>query len=127
MKNINIGRGIAVLLTSTLLLGGCSSTEQAIEEEREAIDNCSHVIVNFGNQTIIFKECEGQDDFDVNILMGNSVYFTVDDETGNVLAGRSYDYTSYSTDHRLTNEMEQKLVEEGAQVYKITKITGAIY
>lgn len=59
--------------------------------------------------------------------MGNSVYFTVDDETGNVLAGRSYDYTSYSTDHRLTNEMEQKLVEEGAQVYKITKITGAIY
>lgn len=42
MKNINIGRGIAVLLTSTLLLGGCSNTEQATEEEREAIDNCSH-------------------------------------------------------------------------------------
>lgn len=101
--------------------------EQAIEGEREAIDNCSQVIVNFGNQTIIFKECEGQDDFDVNIRMGNSVNFTVDDETGNVLAGRSYDYTSYSTDHRLTNEMEQKLVEDGAKVYKINQIMGAIY
>ena len=31
MKNCNIGRGIAVLLTSTVLLGGCSSTEQAID------------------------------------------------------------------------------------------------
>ena len=48
------------------------------------------------------------------------------DRTGSVLAGRSGDYTSYSTNHQLTNEMEQKLVEEGAQVYKITKITGAI-
>ena len=55
MKNCNIGRGIAVLLTSTVLLGGCSSTEQAIEEKRVPIDNCRHVIVNFGNQKIIFK------------------------------------------------------------------------
>lgn len=75
----------------------------------------------------IFKECEGQDDFNVNIYIGDNVRFTVDDETGSVLAGRSGDYTSYSTNHQLTNEMEQKLVEEGAQVYKITKITGAIY
>ena len=127
MKNCNIGRGIAVLLTSTVLLGGCSSTEQAIEEKRVPIDNCRHVIVNFGNQKIIFKECEGQDDFNVNIYIDDNVRFTVDDETGSVLAGRSGDYTSYSTNHQLTNEMEQKSVEEGAQVYKITKITGAIY
>ena len=60
MKNINIGRGIAVLLTSTLLLGGCSSTEQAIEEEREAIDNCSHVIVNFGNQRLFLKNVKNK-------------------------------------------------------------------
>lgn len=83
-------------MTSTLLLGGCSSTEQAIEEEREAIDNCSHVIVNFGNQTIIFKECEGQDNFDVNIYIGDAVRFTVDDEIGSILASKSGNYTKSS-------------------------------
>ncbi len=33
MKNCNIGRGIAVLLTSTVLLGGCGKVEETKKEE----------------------------------------------------------------------------------------------
>lgn len=33
MKNCNIGRGLAVLLTSTVLLGGCGKVEETKKEE----------------------------------------------------------------------------------------------
>ena len=130
MKNMNIGRGTAALLASTILLGGCSSTGQTKKYHRPE-DNCSHVIINFGNQTIIFKECEGQEvqgDFDLSIKVTDDyAKFIIDGETGSVLIGKSSDYTSYCTDHQLTNEMEKKLVEDGAKVYKITEITGSEY
>ena len=39
MKNCNIGRGLAVLLTSTVLLGGCGKVEETKKEEtKEAVD-----------------------------------------------------------------------------------------
>ena len=59
MKNCNIGRGIAVLLTSTVLLGGCGKVEQTKKEEIKTpeitTEECEHLIVDFGNQTVIFK------------------------------------------------------------------------
>lgn len=64
MKNCNIGRGLAVLLTSTVLLGGCSSTEQAIEEKRVPIDNCRHVIVILVIKRLFLKNAK-----DKTILM----------------------------------------------------------
>lgn len=130
MKNMNIGRGTAALLASTILLGGCSSTEQTKKYHRPE-DNCSHIIVNFGNQTTIFKECEGQEvqgDFDLSIhVTDDYAKFMINGETGSILIGKSSDYTSYYTDHQLTNEMEKKLVEDGAKVYKINEIIGTIY
>ena len=59
MKSFDIGRGLAVLLTSTVLLSGCSKTEEnklEIKTPEITTEECEHLIVDFGNQTVIFKE-----------------------------------------------------------------------
>ena len=67
MKNCNIGRGIAVLLTATTILSGCTKTEEEkkteIKTPEVTTEECEHLIIDFGNQTVIFKECEGYGQF----------------------------------------------------------------
>ena len=68
MNRMQIFAGIAVLATSAVLFSGCSGESQTASTENTGSEqsatstenkDCKHLIVNFGNQTVIFRECEG--------------------------------------------------------------------
>ena len=128
MNRMQIFAGIATLATTITLLSGCSgesknaSTENTgSEQSATSTENkdCKHLIVNFGNQTVIFRECEGYT-FDLHGINGCVDYKIISD--GDILIyGSASDYNYYLTDHEQVEEIEQEAIENGAYVFKLQK------
>ena len=126
MKNCNIGRGIAVLLTSTVLLGGCGKVEETKKEEIKTseitTEECEHLIVDFGNQTVIFKECEGYEIYCRAQINGGLAEYTIKDNNDTLLiSGYTTEFNDYTTSHNQVDEIEQQAIANGAYVYKLQK------
>lgn len=126
MKNCNIGRGIAVFLTSTVLLGGCGKVEETKKEEIKTpeitTEECEHLIVDFGNQTVIFKECEGYEIYCRAQTNSGLAEYTIKDNNDTLLiSGYTTEFNDYTTSHNQVDEIEQQAIANGAYVYKLQK------
>lgn len=125
MKSFNIGRGLAVLLTSTVLLSGCSKTEEnklEIKTPEITTEECEHLIVDFGNQTVIFKECEGYEIYCSSQTNSGLAEYTIKDNDDNILiSGYTTEFNDYMTSHNQVDEIEERAIDNGAYVYKLQK------
>lgn len=140
MKKCNVFKGTLVLLTTVTLLSGCNKTEEEKKSEIEAsevtteeekkseieaseatTEKCEHLIVDFGNQTVIFKECEGYDISCISRLDSGLAKYTITDGNEVLLSGYTTEFNDYYTSHNTMNEIEQKAIDKGAYVYKLQK------
>ena len=140
MNRIQIFAGIAALATSAVLFSGCSGesktastentgSEQSVtstentgsEQSVTSTENkdCEHLIVNFGKQTVIFRECE---DYRINCsrIEGTATYSIVDDGEF-LISGITSEFNHYVTKHEQVEEIEQEAIENGAYVFKLQK------
>lgn len=128
MNRMQIFAGIAVLATSAVLFSGCSGESQTASTENTGSEqsatsteneDCKHLIVNFGNQTVIFRECEGYK-LDLQGNYGSIEYKIISD--GDILiSGDTSEYNGYVTNHEQVEEIEQEALENGAYVFKLLK------
>ena len=119
MNRMQIFAGITVLATTVALFPGCSGEIQTASTENTGSEECNHIIINFGNQPVIFRECEGYT-FDLHGINGCVDYKIISD--GDILIyGSASDYNYYLTDHEQVEEIEQEAIENGAYVFKLQK------
>lgn len=125
MKKLNISRKIAVLLTTTTLLSGCTTAPEEKKTETTPVETtteeCEHLIVDFGNQTVIFKECEGYEISCNAIRNSGLAKYTIKNKSEVLISGYTTQFNDYTTDHNQTDEIEKKAIENGAYVYKLQK------
>ena len=130
MNRMQIFAGIATLATTATLLSGCSgesknaSTENTgSEQSATSTENkdCEHLIVNLGNQTVIFRECEG---YGINCSAnknGGTATYSIIDDGEYLISGFTSEYNGYVTNHEQVEEIEQEALENGAYVFKLLK------
>ena len=128
MNRVQIFAEIAALATTVTLLSGCSGKSSIVSTENTGSEqsatstenkDCEHLIVNFGNQTVIFRECEGYK-LDLQGNYGSIVYKIISD--GDILiSGDTSEYNDYVTNHEQAEEIEQEAIENGAYVFKLLK------
>ena len=126
MNRVQIFAEIAALATTVTLLSGCSGKSSTVSTENTGSEqsatstenkDCEHLIVNFGNQTVIFRECEGYEiDFFGRLDGGIASYDIISD--GDILMSG---YTSEVSNHEQVEEIEQEAIENGAYVFKLLK------
>ena len=125
MKKCNIGRGIAVLLTTTTLLSGCTKTEEEkkteVKTSEVTTEECEHIIVDFGNQTVIFKECEGYEIDCRRRTDGGITRYTITEDDVVLISGTTPEFNNYYANHTQVDEIEQKAIDNGAYIYKLQK------
>lgn len=130
MNRVQIFAEIAALATTVTLLSGCSGKSSTVSTENTGSEqsatstenkDCEHLIVNFGNQTVIFRECEGYEiDFFGRLDGGIASYDIISD--GDILiSGDTSEYNDYVTNHEQVEEIEQEAIENGAYVFKLLK------
>lgn len=118
MKNLKICKR-ALALTTALgitLFSGCSKNNDDKPSDVKEEKLCEHLIVNFGGQSVIFRECEGYDVF-FNRSKG-STYYDVSQDNNLLISGYSYSVNYYTTTHETIDEIEEMAIEKGAYVYK---------
>ena len=130
MNRMQIFAGIATLATTITLLSGCSgesknaSTENTgSEQSATSTENkdCKHLIVNFGNQTVIFRACEG---YRINCSAsksGGTANYSIISDGEYLISGFTSEYNNYVTNHEQVEEIEQEAIENGAYVFKLQK------
>lgn len=138
--NIKINRKTFMLiaLSSATIFSGCTGKtknetkndkkiEKEVEDETKKIIEHEHLIINFGNQQLIFRECE--DDIRIG-LSGNkytsSTFYNIYDNNNNViLEGRTSNLNIFYINNRIeeenVREIENELIEKGAKVYQLKK------
>ena len=115
-----MGRGLAVLLTSTILLSGCTDSGKTEVETTQEV--CNHLIIDFGDQTVIFKECEGYEIYCKGPKNGGIAKYTIGDNGDNILiSGYTTEFNYYTASHNQVDEIEEKAIDDGAYVYKSQK------
>ena len=119
MKNLKICKRSLALTTALgiTLFSGCSkhNDDKSIDTKEEKTF-CEHLIVNFGAQSVIFKECEGYNVF-FNRSKG-STYYEVSQDNNLLISGYTYSVNYYTTTHEAIDEIEEMAIEKGAYVYK---------
>lgn len=126
MKNCKITSSIAILLTATTLLSGCTkSVEEEMTTElatpETTTEECTHLIVDFGNQTVVFKECEGYDIGYTIRRTSSLLSYNISKDEKELISGYATEYNLYNATHEQVSEIEQQAIENGAYVYKIQK------
>lgn len=121
MKKCNVFRGTLVLLTSVTLLSGCTKTEK--ENRNKDLEECQHLIVDFGNQPVIFRECEGYDIGTKGTLKGGMIKYVIRYNDKTLTDSITSDFHRYDFNHNQNqiDEIEQKAIDKGAYVYKLQK------
>ena len=117
MKNLKICKKVLALTTAVgiTLLSGCSGKNETKTSEEKSV--CHHLIVEFGGQPVIFKECEG---YDIAVAYSPTAMFYEIRKDGNVLIdARSKDGNYYIANHNDINEIEEMAIEKGAYTYKL--------
>lgn len=118
MKNLKIYKKAIALTTivGITLFSGCSSSNQQ-KNNGEVNSVCHHLIVEFGGQPVIFRECEG---YDIAVAYSPTAMFYEIRKDGNVLIdARSKDGNYYIANHNDINEIEEMAIEKGAYTYKL--------
>jgi len=114
MKNIKCYKSmVALFMAGTIsLVSGCGSTKTDESKNEGAtqttkVETCKHFITDFGDQSIIFKECEG---YDIKISTGyksSEIYYEIYDEDENLIFdGFTQSYNCYTTTHDYAEEVE---------------------
>lgn len=117
MKNLKLGKRGLALFTAACLLTGCGASEVSKSEEPEKEKKCFHLIINYGNEPVLFKECEGYD-ITYSIFRGTISYSIIDD-SNTILSGSSSNYNIYEANHSYVDEIEEQVIENGGYVYKL--------
>ena len=142
MNRMQIFAGITVLATSAVLFSGCSGESQTASTENTGSEqsatstentgseqsatstenkDCEHLIVNFGNQTVIFRECEG---YRINCSAsksGGTANYSIISDGEYLMSGYTSEYNRYVSNHEQVEEIEQEAIENGAYVFKLQK------
>ena len=123
-------------LTSTTILSGCTAQKKndekknvKVEQEQEEKKFCEHqhLVIPFGNQQFIFRECENDIKITFYYNKVNSAidYYIKNSDKENILEGRTNDYHIFDIDNQLEEEntrgIEKELIEKGAKVYQLKK------
>lgn len=132
-------KAIAILaLTSATIFSGCTAqkkndtkenkkVEQNTKEREEKIPSHQHLIINFGNQQLIFRECE--EDIDIRIsenkMNSNISYDVYDNNNKLILEGRTSNHNVFYINNMIEEEnvkgIEKELVKSGAKVHQLKK------
>lgn len=118
MKNLKIYKRVLALTTAVgiTLFSGCSSSNQQKKNE-EVNSTCHHMIVEFGGQPVIFRECEGYDVYAE--YTSYAMYYEVYEDGNIIIDGNSKNGHDYVANHEDIFEIEEKAIENGAYVYKL--------
>lgn len=118
MKNLKIYKRALAITTAVgiTLFSGCSSTnKQKINEEVSS--TCHHMIVEFGGQPVIFRECEG---YNFNVRYTSyAMYYEVYEDGKLIIDGNSKSGHDYVAEHEDIDSIEEEAIENGAYVYKL--------
>lgn len=117
MKNLKVYLSTFSLVGALVFLSGCSQSEGKVAEDKQ--EECTHMIVNIGDEPCIFKECEGY-----GIHTSNNyglISFTIEEGNKNILQGESTNATVYTAFHDKLEPIDEKATENGAYVYKLQK------
>lgn len=123
MKNLNLCKRALAFLTvaGITLLSGCAESAQ---KGKKTVDDlwCTHAIIRFGDQYVIFRECDG---FEISTRSGKGTsgyYIYQDDLKEPIISGGTTDLNICNvTDHTVIDPIEEKAIEEGAIVYQKVK------
>ena len=130
MNRVQIFAEIAALATTVTLLSGCSGKSSTVSTENTGSEQsatsaenkeCKHLIVNFGNQTVIFRACEG---YRINCSAsksGGTANYSIISDGKYLISGFTSEYNNYVTNHEQVEEIEQEAIENGAYVFKLLK------
>ena len=118
MKKLKVFKSTLALTTAVgiTLLSGCLSKNEKQNNEEENV-MCQHLIVEFGGQPVIFKECEG---YDIEASVSSyAMYYEIKKEDNILITGVSKSGNYYETNHEDVDKIEEKAIEKGAYVYKL--------
>lgn len=118
MKNLKIYKRVLALTNAIgiILFSGCSSSNQQKENE-EVNSTCNHMIVEFGGQPVIFRECEG---YDIHVKYTSyAMFYEVYEDDNIIIDGYSKSGHYYVAKYEDINEIEEMAIEKGAYVYKL--------
>lgn len=108
-------------LVSSLMIGSviasCGATKKTeTAEETAEEEKCEHLIVDFGDESVVFKECEG---YDVQVgydsYSGRLVYNIYDNDKNNIFNGATFSYNHYYASHDYISEVE----DDDIKVFKL--------
>ena len=125
-------------LTSATIFSGCAgkqnnnskeetAVKQDTKKEEKKSSNHQHLIIDFGNQQLIFRECEDNIDIRVseNKFNSNISYDIYDDNNKPIFEGRTGNsnvfYINNNIEEENAREIEKTLIEKGAKVYQLKK------
>lgn len=130
-------KSLAILaLTSATIFSGCtgkqnnnSKEEKAVKhdtkKEEKKISEHTHLTIDFGNQQLIFRECE--DDIDIIVSenkFNSNVSYDIYDENDNlILEGRTGNHNVFYINNNIeeenAREIEKILIKKGAKVHQL--------
>lgn len=118
MKNLKICKKIIALTTAAgvTLFSGCSNSNHQKNNEEVNL-TCHHMIVEFGGQPVIFRECEG---YDLEVSYTSyAMYYEIKKDDNIIIDGNSKNGHDYVANHEDIDKIEEQAIENGAYVYKL--------
>lgn len=123
MKKFKYYKTLVTLVTAGTLsiASGCGKKENSdltpTPTPTYEKQSCEHLIVSFGEESILFKECEGYTiEVDRYGQAGSAVY-EISDEDGSIFfEGVTDSYNLYATTHEYSEELENNV-----KVFKLQK------
>lgn len=121
---------IGGLTTTMLTLTGCPSASDSEEAEVETVENefdtHTHLILNIGDQTVIFRECDDDIHLQADIMRSGICNYSIfDNDSNKLFSGYTSSYNMYYINNQETEEfvrsIEDDLIEKGSKVYSKTK------
>lgn len=118
MNNNSYKRGVALLsaIILTLTMSGCGNAKENDEEvitssnstiqttEPTVYDMCEHLSLEFGDDTVTYKECDGYKiRYNFGRNSGRLYYEIFDSNDVLVLSGSTFDFNIFDINHNIYN------------------------
>ncbi len=123
-------------LASATILSGCTAQKKKDEKQKVKVEQeqeekqffeHQHLIIPFGNQQLIFRECENDIEitFSYYKYSSRTDYYIKNSAKEYILKGSTNDYHIFDVTNQLEEEntrgVENELIEKGAKVYQLKK------
>ncbi len=122
IRNLKINKTFLALgmALSIPFITSCGNNKDTEVEKTDESKTHTHLYVNFGDEVIAFKECEGYKlDINVGGYSGNMRFTVRDTEYNTLFSGTASNYTMLSTNDTYTDSIDEVL--ENVKVYTLHK------